>query len=138
MGMGMGMDMGLGQGMLMNQVCAPVAPSQGKGCGSRPAREGDWICSQCDNMNFADRPFCNMRKCGAARVLPEWICAACGNSNFPDRLHCNMRKCGQVRTDLHQKAVEVLLAKGGVPKGKGKGGMPDMGMGGMPGIMGVA
>lgn len=29
--------------------------------------EGDWICPKCDNVNFAFRAVCNIKKCGAAR-----------------------------------------------------------------------
>jgi len=62
-------------------------------------------------MNFADRAFCNMRKCGAARVLTDWVCA-CGNTNYADRMVCNMRKCGAPRKDVHPKVLEELSAKG--------------------------
>lgn len=92
----------------------------------RPARDGDWQCLQCGNMNFADRHICNMRSCAAPRpsqdsqvsyaassslipsysptrspMIPskgdEWTCGSCGNVNFGDRLFCNMRKCGASR-----------------------------------------
>jgi hypothetical protein len=29
--------------------------------------EGDWICPKCDNVNFAFRTTCNIKKCGAPR-----------------------------------------------------------------------
>mmetsp|Transcript_54391 Transcript_54391/g.156400 ORF Transcript_54391/g.156400 Transcript_54391/m.156400 type:complete len:265 (+) Transcript_54391:58-852(+) len=73
-------------------------------------RDGDWACSACGNVNFADRAVCNMRRCGASRqselhlqpVLQDrfrqdWQCTQCGNVNFGDRLTCNMRKCGAAR-----------------------------------------
>jgi len=81
------------------------------GLPSRPPRMGDWMCSHCGNHNFADRAFCNMRKCGAPRVLTEWVCS-CGNANYADRLVCNMRKCGAMRTDLHPTVLQELSAKG--------------------------
>lgn len=85
---------------------------------------GGWTCAKCQNKNFADREFCNMRKCGAPRpealpqepepnvitapasappnLLPEggWTCEGCGSVNFADRETCFMRKCGAVRPGL--------------------------------------
>ena len=29
--------------------------------------EGDWICPKCENVNFAFRTTCNIKKCGAPR-----------------------------------------------------------------------
>lgn len=29
--------------------------------------EGDWVCPKCENVNFAFRTTCNMKKCGAPR-----------------------------------------------------------------------
>ncbi|RVW32322.1 hypothetical protein CK203_078955 [Vitis vinifera] len=34
---------------------------------ARCLSEGDWVCPKCDNVNFAFRTTCNMKKCGAAR-----------------------------------------------------------------------
>lgn len=35
---------------------------------------GDWYCMECGNMNFAFRDTCNMRKCGASKVIfPYWV-----------------------------------------------------------------
>jgi len=82
----------------------------------RAAKDGDWICEECQNMNYADRGFCNMRKCGAPRPIGDWTCAACGNMNYSDRVNCNMRKCGAPRTDVDPRAVMELVAKG---KGRG-------------------
>ncbi|KAJ7961904.1 RanBP2-type zinc finger protein family [Quillaja saponaria] len=70
--------------------------------------EGDWICPKCDNVNFAFRTVCNMKKCGAARPsgpnqsnnnAPEgsWTCSKCGNLNYPFRTVCNRKECGNVK-----------------------------------------
>lgn len=32
--------------------------------------QGDWICPKCENVNFAFRTICNIKKCGAARPSP--------------------------------------------------------------------
>mmetsp|Transcript_46251 Transcript_46251/g.110817 ORF Transcript_46251/g.110817 Transcript_46251/m.110817 type:complete len:175 (-) Transcript_46251:94-618(-) len=78
---------------------------------SRPPREGDWICRHCQNMNFGDRAFCNMRKCGAPRELADWVCS-CGNINYADRMVCNMRKCGAARNDIHPAVLAEISSKG--------------------------
>jgi len=83
-------------------------------------REGDWICPQCSNHNFATRGQCN--RCQAPKpvemsmaALPvtaaamaaspyatppmapggmregDWLCPSCGNHNFSQRMVCN--KC---------------------------------------------
>ncbi|KAM6556196.1 hypothetical protein CsatB_003215 [Cannabis sativa] len=68
--------------------------------------DGDWICPKCENVNFAFRTVCNIKKCGAARPLgptnqsnagaPEgsWTCGKCGNVNYPFRTVCNRKECG--------------------------------------------
>ncbi|XP_059599131.1 ranBP2-type zinc finger protein At1g67325 isoform X2 [Vitis vinifera] len=68
--------------------------------------EGDWVCPKCDNVNFAFRTTCNMKKCGAARPssgpsrsdsgAPEgsWTCSKCENLNYPFRTVCNRKGCG--------------------------------------------
>ncbi|KAK7256413.1 hypothetical protein RIF29_29859 [Crotalaria pallida] len=70
--------------------------------------EGDWICPKCDNVNFAFRITCNMKRCGAARPgsgipntgIPEgsWTCEKCGNLNYPFRTVCNRKDCGNEKT----------------------------------------
>eukprot|EP00397_Hematodinium_sp_SG-2012_P009130 GEMP01009205.1.p1 GENE.GEMP01009205.1~~GEMP01009205.1.p1 ORF type:complete len:341 (+),score=70.36 GEMP01009205.1:1295-2317(+) len=81
---------------------------KGKGEGKGEGKGSNWMC-ECGNDNFADREFCNMRKCGLPRPRPRnfdsarrasgrrdqdgWVCE-CGNLNFADRMTCNMRKCG--------------------------------------------
>ncbi|XP_068634655.1 ranBP2-type zinc finger protein At1g67325-like isoform X2 [Aristolochia californica] len=71
--------------------------------------EGDWICPKCDNVNFAFRTTCNMKKCGAPKPTvgsnsssgnkdssaPEgsWTCIKCGNLNYPFRTVCNRKGC---------------------------------------------
>mmetsp|Transcript_59300 Transcript_59300/g.165569 ORF Transcript_59300/g.165569 Transcript_59300/m.165569 type:complete len:292 (+) Transcript_59300:66-941(+) len=96
--------------------CGPYERKGGSGGGrsdvEREPRSGDWVCPACQNINYSDRAFCNMRKCGVARTLTEWRCPECGNMNFPDRMSCNMRKCGAARPDIDPKAVMELMAKG--------------------------
>ncbi|KAG6500019.1 hypothetical protein ZIOFF_039833 [Zingiber officinale] len=72
--------------------------------------EGDWVCPKCENVNFAFRTTCNMKKCGAPRPAlapnrgsgkeqsdaPEgsWTCEKCNNVNYPFRTVCNRKGCG--------------------------------------------
>lgn len=75
------------------------------------ASDGDWICPKCENVNFAFRTVCNMKKCGAPRPAsgtnrsasgnqdssaPEgsWTCSKCNNLNYPFRTVCNRKGCG--------------------------------------------
>jgi len=105
------------QALVLAQNSGMAPPSMacgkgpGKGSGGKGRGEGDWICSHCQNVNFADRAFCNMRRCGAPRMLTDWVCT-CGNTNYADRTVCNMRKCGAVRVDINPKVLEELIAKG--------------------------
>ncbi|KAK1262142.1 hypothetical protein QJS04_geneDACA018406 [Acorus gramineus] len=73
--------------------------------------EGDWVCPKCQNVNFAFRTTCNMKKCSAPKPLsgpnrsssgskdtgsgPEgsWTCNKCGNLNYPFRTVCNRKGC---------------------------------------------
>jgi len=55
-------------------------------------KEGDWLCPQCSNHNYASRVNCN--KCSALKPgakSGDWICRACRNHNFASRTECN--KC---------------------------------------------
>jgi len=91
-----------------------------------PGKDG-WTCTKCNNVNFAYRDKCNMRKCRAPRVYigskrgssetndeieknqdpkrskptreGDWICKRCGNINFANRVRCNMRKCQAPREE---------------------------------------
>lgn len=66
--------------------------------------EGDWVCPKCENVNFAFRTECNMKKCGTPRPstgpnqssgVPEgsWTCSKCENINYPFRSVCNRKGC---------------------------------------------
>ena len=79
---------------------------------------GDWICTSCDNNNFAKRREC--RRCGAPRgpqsqivddrrppppiprggggpvkglVPGDWYCSRCSNHNFQWRTECTILSC---------------------------------------------
>ncbi|KAK9120910.1 hypothetical protein Syun_018527 [Stephania yunnanensis] len=73
--------------------------------GTNGMSQGDWICPKCDNINFAFRTSCNMKKCGTPRPstgpqscsgAPEgsWTCSKCENFNYPFRTVCNRKGCG--------------------------------------------
>src|SRR5262249_7926181 len=64
-------------------------------CGKSPVelKPGDWVCRQCQCMNFAGRDRCY--DCGAARASWEptfergdWRCGRCGEHNFARRRAC--------------------------------------------------
>ncbi|GBG91822.1 hypothetical protein CBR_g53713 [Chara braunii] len=109
-------------GMSMAPRGPPVFPqediSRKRRGGPNGFSEGDWVCKECGNTNFAFRTTCNMRKCGAAKPdiaaalaaakpgsrQPEptppdgsWTCKSCGNVNYPFRTKCNRRNCGAER-----------------------------------------
>ncbi|XP_076959311.1 ranBP2-type zinc finger protein At1g67325-like [Bidens hawaiensis] len=79
------------------------------------ARENDWECPKCGNVNFSFRTVCNMRKCSTPKPIfqgvsmqtakpsksaktdtPEgsWKCEKCNNINYPFRTKCNRQNCG--------------------------------------------
>eukprot|EP00997_Jenningsia_sp_PLL12_P002805 NODE_1498_length_1145_cov_75.142336_g1220_i0.p1 GENE.NODE_1498_length_1145_cov_75.142336_g1220_i0~~NODE_1498_length_1145_cov_75.142336_g1220_i0.p1 ORF type:complete len:245 (+),score=46.94 NODE_1498_length_1145_cov_75.142336_g1220_i0:160-894(+) len=80
-------------------------------------RPGDWLCSACNNHNFASRAQCN--RCQAAKpaqpqtpmglgtgfgmggnIRPgDWMCPdpICNNHNYANRVKCN--KCGKPKPD---------------------------------------
>lgn len=69
--------------------------------------DGQWSCAKCGNMNFPNREFCNMRKCGAPKTADEpWVCPGCGNENHGNRLFCNMRKCQLARPGLRASNLQ--------------------------------
>ncbi|XP_047085348.1 ranBP2-type zinc finger protein At1g67325-like isoform X1 [Lolium rigidum] len=85
--------------------------SQKKSAGA--GRDNDWKCPNCNNVNFAFRAVCNMRKCNTPRPdnqgpkpdssrgskpkTPEgsWKCDKCNNINYPFRTKCNRPTCGE-------------------------------------------
>ncbi|VAI74093.1 ranBP2-type zinc finger protein At1g67325 isoform X1 [Triticum urartu] len=85
--------------------------SQKKSAGA--GRDNDWKCPNCNNINFAFRTVCNMRKCNTPRPdtqgskpdssrapkpkTPEgsWKCEKCNNINYPFRTKCNRPSCGE-------------------------------------------
>lgn len=100
----------------------------------------DWTCPLCNNVNFASRMVCNMRKCGAPRPDPsaplpfnrgdtmgwggpkrgapvsasnndEWVCIQCGNINYSTRQNCNMRICGAPRPGTAGGAAPAKVEK---------------------------
>ncbi|PON60864.1 zinc finger protein [Parasponia andersonii] len=89
----------------MNMIPENPASRKRRG-GPDGSHEGDWICPKCENVNFAFRTVCNIKKCGAARPstgpnqsnagAPEgsWTCGKCGNLNYPFRTVCNRKECG--------------------------------------------
>ncbi|KAL8156915.1 ranBP2-type zinc finger protein At1g67325-like [Apium graveolens] len=74
------------------------------------ARDNDWKCPKCGNVNFSFREVCNMRKCDTPKPgsqvaksgknprpeMPEgsWKCEKCNNINYPFRTKCNRQNCG--------------------------------------------
>lgn len=105
----------------MSYSTPPDAMRKRRG-GPEGGGEGDWTCPKCQNVNFAFRSVCNMRKCSepkpaetaqsyqggppdtrfggsvkpAPSALPDgsWACKSCGNVNYPFRTVCNRRHCG--------------------------------------------
>ncbi|EPS60111.1 hypothetical protein M569_14692, partial [Genlisea aurea] len=77
---------------------------------SDAARDNDWTCPKCGNINFSFRNVCNMRKCNTPKPgsqdakpgksskpeVPEgsWKCEKCNNINYPFRTKCNRQNCG--------------------------------------------
>merc|ERR1712166_148091 len=81
--MGMGMGMGMNGGQQQQQ--------------GRPyQRPGDWVCTQCNDLQFARNSQC--RQCQAPKPSGvgdrpgDWHCASCGDLQFAYRTNC--RKCG--------------------------------------------
>merc|ERR1712188_109738 len=79
----------------------PPANFGSSGGNNRTMKQGDWICSECENHNFASREICN--RCQAPKggfpqnfQSGDWMCAACGNHNYASREACN--KCGGPKT----------------------------------------
>lgn len=104
----------------------------------RETNASDWTCVQCGNVNYDDRMYCNMRRCGAPKPgggvieLTEWHCPNCGNFNHADRMVCNMRKCSLPRPGIPPGYAQ------GAAKGGSKGSPPAIvpGLSGGYGMMG--
>jgi len=75
----------------------------------RGAKKGDWRCS-CGNWNIKPHAFCDT--CELARVLEQWVCHECSNLNFADRAFCNMRRCMSPRRDVEPTVLNKLFSKG--------------------------
>eukprot|EP00434_Breviolum_minutum_P011700 symbB.v1.2.010321.t1/scaffold671.1/size323421/2 len=90
---------------MVNQVKeeyhSPAPAGKGKGKAPVVGVDGNWLCVQCENVNYGIRLSCN--RCGASKPLKRkaptagengnWQCLHCGNVNFPNRTECN--RCGQ-------------------------------------------
>lgn len=90
---------------------APMGQPMGKGGKEFTMKEGDWICSMCNNHNFATRASCN--KCGDLRpgyAQGDWICRACKNHNFAGGDACD--KCGNRK----ESSPNAWGAPGGPPR----------------------
>mmetsp|Transcript_57694 Transcript_57694/g.137254 ORF Transcript_57694/g.137254 Transcript_57694/m.137254 type:complete len:321 (+) Transcript_57694:76-1038(+) len=103
------------------RISAPFADNGGRG---QVAREGDWYCGQCGDLQFARNSAC--RKCGAPRSRPlslsggggggatskqtprpgDWFCPNCGDLQFAKNASC--RRCNTPKDD-----------DGGGPRGGG-------------------
>ncbi|KAG9449380.1 hypothetical protein H6P81_009345 [Aristolochia fimbriata] len=91
---------------------------------SDSARDSDWTCPNCGNVNFSFRTVCNMRKCntpkpgtqiskpdnskGSKPKMPEgsWKCEKCSNINYPFRTKCNRQNCGAEKPSESGKSEE--------------------------------
>eukprot|EP00929_Paragymnodinium_shiwhaense_P002405 TRINITY_DN102639_c0_g1_i1.p1 TRINITY_DN102639_c0_g1~~TRINITY_DN102639_c0_g1_i1.p1 ORF type:complete len:406 (-),score=41.05 TRINITY_DN102639_c0_g1_i1:32-1249(-) len=73
-------------------------------------RDGDWFCPECKNLNYGDRPYCNMRKCHTPRPINDWFCPKCGNKMPRDQINCNVQKCGASRIDVPADVVREVMA----------------------------
>jgi len=86
MGGGMGYGMGGGKGGAMGMGCGMGGGMEGQqaaGCGG-DFRQGDWVCAQCGNHNYAKREVCN--KCSAPRPAnghPGGLGKGCGGPLDP-------------------------------------------------------
>lgn len=78
--------------------------------------EETWQCPRCGNLNYQNRMFCNMRKCGAPRSEESWACTGCGNENYANRIFCNMKRCGLARPGLTAQALRTILVTHGAPE----------------------
>eukprot|EP00811_Abedinium_folium_P000772 NODE_10708_length_1334_cov_5.347142.p2 GENE.NODE_10708_length_1334_cov_5.347142~~NODE_10708_length_1334_cov_5.347142.p2 ORF type:complete len:280 (+),score=58.63 NODE_10708_length_1334_cov_5.347142:104-943(+) len=117
----------LGRGVSKAPVrAAPYDPAPPS---SKPIMDGDWMCPQCNNHNFASRVTC--KRCDKLREgfkRGDWVCRPCRNHNFASRHSCN--KCSVPRPP------EVGGAGFRMPLQSMMGMMPGMG-GGMGGGMGL-
>eukprot|EP00927_Polykrikos_kofoidii_P036391 TRINITY_DN3072_c0_g1_i1.p1 TRINITY_DN3072_c0_g1~~TRINITY_DN3072_c0_g1_i1.p1 ORF type:complete len:869 (+),score=121.65 TRINITY_DN3072_c0_g1_i1:81-2609(+) len=80
---------------------------QGRSSPQQTMKDGDWICSKCDDLVFARNDRC--RRCGNERPLParqdshpdmkegDWMCPQCGDHVFRRNKAC--RRCGASQPD---------------------------------------
>ena len=59
------------------------------------APTSNWICSDCENVNWPKRTKCN--KCGVEKSAqnPNWLCAYCKHINYSFVSHCNSCKAAK-------------------------------------------
>lgn len=87
------------------------ARDSGVGAGGKP---GDWVCTNCQNINFSYRNTCN--KChesnkGATRIglkVGDWICPGCGDLVFASKDKCKM--CKTAKPDIVEDAGAPIAA----------------------------
>merc|ERR1719277_1443770 len=87
------------------------------------SRPGDWVCPQCQNINFSNRETCN--KCGFAGrgqkrlgMKPgDWICTNCGDLVFSSKSQCKM--CGTAKPAELEASAGYKSNSYGAATGKG-------------------
>lgn len=68
---------------------AYVGDADGDTDGPPQLKEGDWVCPDCNNHNYASRVNCN--RCGTLREgmkEGDWVCRGCKTHNFASKMNC--------------------------------------------------